>query len=95
VNLHHRRPSRPGGGGPKDLSESDFQLCVLHYVGDALNKAGKKDREALAEDLKAVHRAETEAEAQEARRGCANVGEGSTPGSWPAGKPKLMPFLAF
>lgn len=35
---------------------------------DALNKARKKDREALAEDLKAVYRAETEGEAKEALR---------------------------
>ncbi|MEM4531395.1 MAG: IS256 family transposase [Thermofilaceae archaeon] len=46
--------------------EADWQLCVLHAVRDALNQARKKDREALAEDLRAVYRAETEDEAKEA-----------------------------
>jgi transposase-like protein len=48
--------------------EADWQLCVLHPVGDALNKARKKDREALAEDLKKIYRAETQEEAEEALR---------------------------
>jgi len=43
---------------------ADWQLCVLHAVRDALNRARKKDREALAQDLKAVYRAETEEEAK-------------------------------
>lgn len=47
---------------------SDWQLCVLHAVRDALNKAGKKDREALAEDLKAVYRAGTEGKAKKVLR---------------------------
>lgn len=50
----------------KIFPEADWQLCVLHAVRDALNKARKKDREALAEDLKEVYRAETEEEAREA-----------------------------
>ena len=50
----------------KIFPESDWQLCVLHAVRDALNKVRKKDREALAEDLKKIYRAETEEEAKEA-----------------------------
>ena len=50
----------------KIFPEADWQLCVLHAVRDALNKVRKKDREALAEALKKIYRAETEEEAREA-----------------------------
>ncbi|MBC7109163.1 MAG: transposase [Methanomassiliicoccales archaeon] len=50
----------------KIFPKADWQLRVLHAVRDALNKAHKADREALAEDLKRVYRAETEGEAREA-----------------------------
>ncbi|MBC7318265.1 IS256 family transposase [Candidatus Bipolaricaulota bacterium] len=50
----------------KIFPEADWQLCVLHAVREALNKARKADREALAEDLKRVYRAETEEEARKA-----------------------------
>jgi len=43
-------------------------LCVLPAVRDALNKARKKDREALAEALKKIYRAERREEAEEAMR---------------------------
>ncbi len=52
----------------KIFPEADWQLCVLHAVRDALNKARRNDREALAQDLKAVYRAETEEEGKEALR---------------------------
>ena len=50
----------------KIFPEADWQLCVLHAVRDALNKVRKKDREAVAEALKKIYRAETEEEAREA-----------------------------
>ena len=50
----------------KIFPEADWQLCVLHAVRDALNKVRKKDREAVAEALKKIYRAETEEEAKEA-----------------------------
>lgn len=50
----------------KIFPDADWQLCVLHAVRDALNKARKKDREALAEALKKIYRAETQKEAEEA-----------------------------
>ncbi|MEM4531529.1 MAG: transposase, partial [Thermofilaceae archaeon] len=50
----------------KIFPEADCELHVLHAVRDALNQARKKDREALAEDLRVVYRAETEEEAKEA-----------------------------
>jgi len=43
----------------KIFPEADWQLCVLHAVRDALNKARKKDREAVAEALKKICRAES------------------------------------
>ena len=52
----------------KIFPEADWQLCVLHAVRDALNKSRKKDRDALAEDLKKIYRAESQKEAEEALR---------------------------
>ena len=52
----------------KIFPEADRQLCVLYAVRAALNKARKKDREALAEDLKRICRAERREEAEEALR---------------------------
>jgi transposase-like protein len=52
----------------KIFPEADWQLCVLHTVRDALNKARKKDREALAEARKKIYRAERREEAEEALR---------------------------
>ena len=55
-------------GIEKTFPEADWQLCVLHAVRDALNESGKKDREAPAEDLKRIYRAESREEAEEALR---------------------------
>jgi len=52
----------------KIFPESDWQLCVLHAVRDALNKVRKKDREALAKALKKIYRAESREEAEKALR---------------------------
>jgi transposase-like protein len=43
-------------------------LCVFPAVRDALNKARKKDREALAEALKKIYRAKGREEAEETLR---------------------------
>jgi len=45
-----------------------WQLCVVHTVRDSLSKVRKSDREALAQDLKAVYQADTLAQAQKALR---------------------------
>jgi len=37
---------------------ADWQLCVLHAVRESLSQVRKRDREALAQDLKAIYRAE-------------------------------------
>jgi len=52
----------------KIFPDADWQLCVLHAVRDALNKVRKKDREALAEALQKIYRAERREEAEEALR---------------------------
>ena len=46
---------------------SKWQLCVLHTVRDSLAKV-KKNREALAQDLKAIYRADTVKQAHRALR---------------------------
>ena len=43
-----------------------WQLCVLHAVRDSLSKVRKKDREALAQDLEAIYRADTVEQAHQA-----------------------------
>ena len=48
----------------KIFSRADWQLCVLHVVRDTLNKAWKKDREALVEALKKIYTAESQEEAE-------------------------------
>ncbi|MBC7218417.1 MAG: transposase, partial [Candidatus Caldatribacterium sp.] len=48
----------------KMFPDADWQLHVLHAVRDALNKARRRDREALAEALKKIYRAEMEEEAK-------------------------------
>ncbi len=63
---------------------------MLHAIPDAPNKARKDDREALAQDLKAVYRAETKM--RKRRSGNSeSVGERSIPEWWPAGRPRLNP----
>lgn len=48
--------------------QADRQLCVLHAVRESLAQVRRKDREAVAEDLKAIYRAEGLEEAEEAIR---------------------------
>jgi putative transposase len=76
----------------KIFPEADRQLCVLHAVRDALNKARKKDREALAEDLKKIYRAETQEEAEEALRNLRERWGGIYPKIVSVGRPRPMPF---
>ncbi|SFN05375.1 transposase [Thermodesulforhabdus norvegica] len=45
---------------------SRFQLCVLHAVKGSLKKVRKKDREAVAESLKAIYRASNREKARQA-----------------------------
>jgi putative transposase len=52
----------------KIFSGADWQLCVLHVVRDTLNKAWKKDWEALVEALKKIYPAERQEEAEKALR---------------------------
>jgi len=39
---------------------ADFQSCVLHKVRNTLKKVKKRDREAVAEDLKRIYEAHNE-----------------------------------
>ena len=46
--------------------QATWQLCVVHAVRDALSKVRKSEREEIAEDLKAIYRADTKEEARNA-----------------------------
>jgi len=50
----------------REFAGSKFQRCVLHAVRGSLNKARRRDREALAEVLKRIYRASNKEEAREA-----------------------------
>ncbi len=50
----------------KTYPQAAWQLCVLHTVRDTLNKVRKIDREQMAEDLKAIYKAEVVKEAEKA-----------------------------
>ncbi len=46
----------------KHFPQADFQICLLHKVKRTLSKVRKRDREAVAEDLKKVYRKRTKEE---------------------------------
>jgi len=50
----------------KIFPEADWQLCVLHAARDARNKTRKKERGALAANLKKIDRAESQEEVEKA-----------------------------
>ncbi len=57
-----------GQGLASGGASSKWQLCVLHTVRDTLAKVRKKDREAMAQDLKGIWRADTVKQAHRALR---------------------------
>ncbi|MBC7217815.1 MAG: IS256 family transposase [Candidatus Caldatribacterium sp.] len=79
----------------KIFPEADWQLCVLHAVRDALNKVRRKDREALAEALKKIYRAETEEEAREALKRLRDCWGGMYPKIVERWETKAYALLAF
>jgi putative transposase len=50
----------------REFPGSKFQLCVLHAVKGSLKKVRKRNREAVAESLKAIYRASSREEARKA-----------------------------
>lgn len=62
VDLCARHPSWFGGGDSEDF----LQGGSADWHHNVLNQAQKKDREALAEDLRAMYRAETKEESKKA-----------------------------
>ncbi|NOX44355.1 MAG: IS256 family transposase [Caldiserica bacterium] len=46
--------------------QAKWQLCVVHAVRDALSEVRKNEREEVAEDLKAIYRADTEKQTHKA-----------------------------
>jgi hypothetical protein len=79
----------------KIFPEANRQLCVLHAVRAALNKARKKDREALAEISRRFTGPKPKRRRRKPCKTCENGGARSIPRSWSVGKPKLVPFLRF
>ncbi|WP_425443310.1 transposase [Thermodesulforhabdus norvegica] len=49
----------------REFPGSRFQLCVLHAVKGSLKKVRKRDREAVAESLKAIYRASNREKARQ------------------------------
>ena len=75
---------------------SKWQLCVLHTVRDSLAKVRKKDREALAQDLKAIYRADTVKQAHQALRALEEEWAGKYPelvAKWLDKSHALLEFL--
>ena len=76
---------------------SKWQLCVLHAVRDTLAKVRKKDREALAQDLKAVYRVDTIEQAHQALRALEEKWAGKYPklvAKWVEKSYALLEFLS-
>jgi len=77
---------------------SKWQLCVLHTVRDTLAKVRKKDREALAQNLKAVYRADTIEQAHQALRALEEKWAGKYPklvAKWVEKSYALLALLEF
>ncbi len=75
---------------------SKWQLCVLHAVRDTLAKVRKKDRDVLAQDLKAIYRADTIEQARQALRALEEKWVGKYPklvAKWVEKSYALLEFL--
>ncbi len=70
---------------------SKWQLCVLHTVRDTLAKVRKKDREALAQDLKVVYRVDTIEQARQALRALEEKWAAKYRSLWLSGWTKATP----
>ena len=60
---------------------TQVQLCLVHMVRHSLSYVGWKERKAVAADLKAIYRAATEAEAEQALRAFEASGTANIPPS--------------
>jgi transposase-like protein len=77
---------------------TQVQLCLVHMVRHSLSYVGWKERKAVAADLKAIYRAATEAEAEEALRAFEQKWDRKFPSiskSWRTHWPELITFLKY
>ncbi len=77
---------------------TQVQLCLVHMVRQSLSYVGWKERKAVAADLKAIYRAATEAEAEQALRAFEQKWDRKFPSiskSWRTHWPELITFLKY
>jgi putative transposase len=77
---------------------TQVQLCLVHMVRHSLSYVGWKERKAVAEDLKAIYRAATVAEAEQALAALERKWDRKYPSiskSWRTHWPELITFLKY
>jgi putative transposase len=77
---------------------TQVQLCLVHMVRHSLSYVGWKERKLVAADLKAIYRAATEAEAEQALQDFEHKWDRKYPSiskSWRAHWPELITFLKY
>jgi transposase-like protein len=78
--------------------KADVQRCVVHKVRNTLNRVRKKDREEVAEDLKAIYRSFTRSQAEEQFHLFQEKWQTKYPrevSSWENDLPVLLTFLKY
>jgi transposase-like protein len=78
--------------------KADVQRCVVHKVRHTLNRVRKKDREEVAEDLKAIYRSFTHSQAEEQFYMFQEKWQNKYPrevSSWEKDLPVLLTFLKY
>ncbi|MHB8523280.1 MAG: IS256 family transposase [Limisphaerales bacterium] len=77
---------------------TQVQLCLVHMVRNSLSYVGWKERKAVAADLKAIYRAATEAEAEQALQAFERTWDRKYPSiskSWRTHWPELIAFMKY
>jgi putative transposase len=77
---------------------TQVQLCLVHMVRHSLSYVGWKERKAVAQDLKAIYRAATETEAEQALSAFEEKWGRKFPAigkSWRAHWPELVTFMKY
>jgi putative transposase len=77
---------------------TQVQLCLVHMVRHSLSYVGWKERKAVAADLKAIYRAATETEAEQALSAFEQKWDRKFPSiskSWRTNWPELITFLKY
>ena len=78
--------------------QAQVQLCIVHLVRASLNYVSWKERKAIAQELKAIYRAATAAEAEREQAEFAGRWQGKYPtiaALWQRHWERVIPFFAF